>query len=98
MGQAVTLYDALAQTPFVSIYSTAEPQEDLAEMVAWREIQKEHHGTLVITVKDAQGKRLGRWEPLQFPAVQKRFAAVDRLLEARGRARGWRRREDRSQD
>jgi len=84
LGQAATLYDALAQTPFVSIYATAEPQEDLAEMVAWREIQKEHHGDLVITVKDAQGETLGQWEPLQFPAVEKRFAEVDSLLEAQG--------------
>jgi len=88
LGQAATLYDALAQTPFVSIYATAEPQEDLAEMVAWREIQKEHHGDLVITVKDAQGKTLGQWEPLQFPAVEKRFAEVDSLLEAQGPCKG----------
>ena len=88
LGQAVTLYDALATTPFVSLYSTAEPQEDLAEMVAWREIQKEHHGSLVITVKDAQGKTLGQWEPLHFPAVEKRFAAVDGLLESPGTCTG----------
>jgi hypothetical protein len=83
-GQAAAVYDALAQSPFVSVYATAEPQDDLAETVAWREIQKEHHGDLVITVKDAQGKTLGQWKPLQFPAVQRRFAEVDRLLEAEG--------------
>jgi hypothetical protein len=87
-AQAAALYDALAQTPFVSVYATAEPQEDLAEMVAWREIQKEHQGDLVITVKDAQGKTLGQWEPLQFPAVERRFAEVDRLLEAQGPCSG----------
>jgi hypothetical protein len=88
MGQAATVYDALAQTPFVSLYSTAEPQEDLAELVAWREIQKEHHGDLVITVGDAHGKSLGRWAPLSFPAVQKRFAEVDKLLEQQGPCKG----------
>ena len=72
----------------MSVYATAEPQEDLAEMVAWREIQKEHHGDLVITVKDAQGKTLGRWEPLQFPAVHQRFVDVDKLLEAQGPCKG----------
>jgi hypothetical protein len=88
MGQAAAVYDALAQTPFVSVYATAEPQEDLAELVAWREIQKEHHGGLVITVKDAQGKTLGRWEPLSFPAVARRFAEVDRLLAQQGPCSG----------
>ena len=87
-GQAAALYDALAQTPFVSVYATAEPQEDLAEMVAWRAIQKEHHGDLVITVEDASGKILGRWEPLSFPAVQRRFVDVDRLLERQGSCDG----------
>jgi hypothetical protein len=88
MGQAVTLYDALAQSPFVSLYATAEPQEDLAELVAWREIQKEHQGKLVITVEDARGKMLGRWEPLSFPAVQRRFVEVDRLLALQGPCKG----------
>ena len=57
-------------------------------MVAWRKIQKEHRGNLVITVKDAHGKTLGQWEPLQFPAVQQRFAEVDKLLDAQGPCKG----------
>lgn len=80
LRQALGLYDALALTPFVTVYSTAEPQDDLAELVAWREIQKQHHGDLVITVTNAEGKRVGRWEPLSFPAVDKRLQQVDRLL------------------
>ena len=80
IGQATTVYDALAQTPFVSLYATASAQEDFAELVAWREILKEHHGDLVIAVNDARGKTLRRWEPLTFPEVQKRFADVDKLL------------------
>lgn len=84
MAEAATVYDALAQTPFVSVYATAEPQDDLAELVAWREIQKEHDGDLVITVKDAKGRTLGRWEPLKFPAVERRFAEVDSLLALQG--------------
>jgi hypothetical protein len=80
LGKAVTVYDALAQTPFVSLYATATDQEDFAELVAWRDILKQHHGDLVIAVNDARGKSLGRWEPLTFPEVQKRFADVDKLL------------------
>ena len=80
VGKAASVYDALAQTPFVSLYATATDQEDFAELVAWREIQKQHHGKLVIEVDDARGKTLGRWKPLTFPEVQKRFADVDELL------------------
>ena len=77
--QAANVYDALAHTPFVSLYATASAQEDFAELVAWRQILKQHHGDLVIAVNDARGKTLRRWEPLTFPEVQKRFADVDKL-------------------
>ncbi len=80
VGKAATVYDALAQTPFVSLYATATDQEDFAELVAWHEIMKQHHGNLVIEVNDARGKTLRQWEPLTFPEVQKRFADVDKLL------------------
>ncbi len=84
LAKAATVYDALAQTPFVSLYATATSQEDFAELVAWYEILKQHHGDLVIEVNDAHGKALGRWEPLTFPEVQKRFADVEKLLASQG--------------
>jgi hypothetical protein len=80
IGQAATVYDALAKTPFVSLYGTASPMEDFAELVAWHEVLRQHHGDLVITLRDAHGKTLGEWKPLTFPRVQKRFAEVDKLL------------------
>jgi hypothetical protein len=80
MGQAAMVYDALAKTPFVSLYGTASPMEDFAELVAWYEILTQHHGDLVIAVSDAHGKTPGEWKPLTFPWVQKRFAEVDALL------------------
>ena len=83
VGQAAAVYDALAQTPFVSLYATAASSEDLAELVAWHEIQSQHDGDLVITVNDAHGKTLRRWEPLTFPEVQKRLPDVDWLLASR---------------
>jgi hypothetical protein len=87
-AQAATVYDALGQTPFVSLYATASPREDFAELVAWHEILRQHHGDLVIEVDDANGNNLGRWEPLMFPEVQKRFAAVDKLLASKGTCSG----------
>jgi hypothetical protein len=80
VGQAASVYDALARTPFVSLYATASNMEDFAELVAWHEVLKQHHGDLIIEVNDARGKTLRRWEPLTFPGVQKRFADVEELL------------------
>lgn len=80
IGKAAAVYDALAQTPFVSLYATASRNEDFAELVAWDEVLKQHEGNLVIEVNDTHGKILERWEPLTFPKVQKRFAEVDELL------------------
>jgi hypothetical protein len=84
LEKAQTVYDALAQTPFVSLYSTASAWEDFAELVAWHEVLKQHQGDLVIEVDDASGKSLKHWEPLTFPEVQKRFVDVDELLAAQG--------------
>jgi hypothetical protein len=80
VGQAAGVYDALAQTTFVSLYSTASASEDFAELVAWHEIEKQHHGDLVITVNDDRGRTLRQWEPLTFTEVQKRLLDVETLL------------------
>ena len=82
-GKAVTVYDSLAQNPFVSLYATASEREDLAELVAWREIMTRHDGNLRIEVSDSQGNILRRWEPLTFPGVKERFAEVDELLASK---------------
>jgi len=82
-GGAVTLYDSLAQSPFVSLYATASEREDLAELVAWRVIMNQHGGNLIIAVADSEGKVLGHWEPLTFPGVKKRFEEVDELFASK---------------
>jgi hypothetical protein len=87
-GQAATVYDALARTPFVSLYATASRLEDFAELVAWHEILKQHHGNLVIEENNSRGERLRHWEPLTFPGVQKRFADVDELLASQTACHG----------
>lgn len=80
VGQAVTIYDALAETPFVSLYATTTAQEDLAELVAWDAVQRRFGGTLVISILDVDGTLLKRYEPLGFPGVKARMARVDELL------------------
>jgi hypothetical protein len=81
-GKAVIVYDSLAQSPFVSLYATASEHDDLAELVAWRQIMS-HGGNLSIEVKDSQGKTLRRWEPLTFPGVKERFMEIDELLDSK---------------
>lgn len=87
-AQAEATYDALSRTPFVSLYATASELEDFAELVAWHEILRQHHGDLIIEVTDAHGKTLKQWDPLTFPGVQGRFASVDELLASQGDCRG----------
>jgi hypothetical protein len=84
IGQAATVYDALAQSPFVSLYATASEQEDFAELVAWREVMRQHQGNVVIELKNANGLIKRRWEPLTFPGVQRRFSQVDEILSSQG--------------
>jgi hypothetical protein len=82
MARAAGVYNALAQTPFVSLYATASRQEDLAELVAWHEIYTQDRGDLTIELKDAEGKIVNRWHPLSFPRVRDRFADVEQLLSS----------------
>jgi len=80
IAKASDVYDALAQTPFVSLYATASRQEDLAELVTWHEIYTQDGGDLIIGLKDAGGKTIEEWHPLRFPRARERFADVEKLL------------------
>jgi hypothetical protein len=80
IAKASAVYDALAQTPFVSLYATASRQEDLAELVAWYEICTEDSGNLIIALKDTRGRTVDEWHPLSFPKVRERFIDVEKLL------------------
>lgn len=78
--KASGVYNALEETPFVSLYATASRQEDLAELVAWYEIYTQDGGDLMIDLKDAGGNTIEEWHPLSFPKVRERFADVEKLL------------------
>ena len=77
--KAADVYDALSNSPFVSLYATASSAEDFAELVAWNEV-RHMHGNLVIELTDRHGAVLRRWKPLTFPGVMKRFEYVDEFL------------------
>jgi len=84
VGRSDTIYDALARTPFVSLYATAAAPEDLAELVTWREIAQQRKGSLTITISDADGNQVKRYEPLAFPAVKARMERLGQLLREAG--------------
>ena len=73
------VYNSLSKTPFISLYATSSAREDFAELVAWRELQKLYGGILTIDVKNSRTNTDEKWHPLNFPAVEERFAKVDEL-------------------
>jgi len=79
-GRARITYDALATSPFVSLYATAAPAEDLAELMAWHVVSRDHGHKIWLTVRAADGALLGRYEPMQFPGVRARLPLLDQLL------------------
>lgn len=83
IGKAQALYQDLSRTPFVSLYATAAAPEDLAELVAWERMSSQLHQKLAIVVKDAKGRVVYRYAPLEAPLVRARFAAVKKLLARR---------------
>jgi len=80
---APKVYDALAASPFLSLYSTAAASEDIAELVAWYEELKLRNANLVIEVSTAQGSTIKKYRPLEFPLVVERYRAVQELLSMR---------------
>jgi len=80
MDKAQSVYDALALSPFVSLYATASASEDIAELVAWYQMSRTHGAGFMIQIDDAQGKNIKRYEPLTFPLVRARFRNVKELL------------------
>lgn len=80
-GRARTTYDALANSPFVSLYATAAPAEDLAELTAWHVVSHHYGHKIRLIVRDAGGAVLAHYEPMQFPGVRARLPLLDKLLD-----------------
>jgi hypothetical protein len=80
IGDAASLYRGLRRTPFVSLYASVAPSEDLAELVAWQQLSARWHVPLRIVVRRADGSTAFAYKPLQAPAVRARLAGVATLL------------------
>ena len=81
MGDAPGYYEALRASPFVSFYSTAAAAEDLAELAAWRELTSRPGQSLMLRIRDEEGRTVYQYEPLKSPEVQSRFEAMQAFLE-----------------
>ncbi len=81
-SRARATYDALADSPFVSLYASASPAEDLAELMAWHVVSGRLGHKIRLTVRAADGALLGRYEPMQFPGVRARLPLLEKLLDA----------------
>jgi len=80
MRMADAIYAALADTPFVSLYSTAAAPEDFAELVTWHELLRRRQATLTIEIYSADGQLAKQYQPFTFPRVTERFAQLDEFL------------------
>jgi hypothetical protein len=80
INDAGTLYHGLRQTPFVSLYASVAPEEDLAELVAWQQLSARGHTPLTIVVRRADGTTAFEYTPLQASAVRERLVSVSTLL------------------
>lgn len=76
-ARSLALYTALAQSPFVSLYSTASAGEDFAELAAWSALSQRDKTPLIFEVRDRDGQVVLRVEPLKQPMVQTRLHATD---------------------
>ncbi len=80
LSQSPALYRSLAQTPFVSLYSTASAGEDFAELMAWRALSSRFATPLKIQVLDERGAEIVSIEPLKSPSVRLRLEAAEAVL------------------
>ncbi|WP_243391191.1 hypothetical protein [Xanthomonas prunicola] len=81
LSQAPALYRALAESPFVSLYSTTLASEDFAELIAWRELSQRLDVGLTIWTRDSSGNVVARFDPLSSTSVQARMAKANDVLQ-----------------
>jgi hypothetical protein len=75
---AADLYDALARTPFISVYASCDSHDDLAELVAWTELTVRLHQPYRILISKG-GIVIRVIEPAQSNLVQARLKYLSQL-------------------
>ena len=78
IAQAAELYEALSHTPFISVYSSCDSHDDLAELVAWTELTGRLHQPYRIVISN--GANIVRvFEPAQSNLVRARQKFLSEL-------------------
>jgi hypothetical protein len=78
VARAADLYEALAQTPFISVYASCDSHDDLAELVAWTELTGRLHQPYRILI--SKGANVVRViEPAQSHLVRARLNYLGQL-------------------
>jgi hypothetical protein len=78
VAHAAGLYDALGHTPFISVYSSCDSHDDLAELVAWTELTGRLHQPYRIVISNG-AKVLHVIEPAQSGLVRARLKYLSQL-------------------
>jgi hypothetical protein len=78
IAKARTLYEELSRTPFVSVYASLIVVEDIAELVAWRQMTEKYGQPYRIDVRDGTGA-IYSYEPMQSPLVRSRLSQLGRF-------------------
>ena len=78
IGKARTLYEDLERTPFASVYASLMVGEDLAELVAWRQITEKYGQPYRIEVRDG-AEVIYAYEPMKSSLVRSRLDELRRF-------------------
>jgi hypothetical protein len=80
LGEAVAVYEELAETPFASLYGSNNWHDDIAELVAWSHLTRRMGQPYRIEIRD-HGKLIHAYEPMKNPRVHNRLPLLKRFYD-----------------
>ncbi|MDC0710798.1 hypothetical protein POL68_20145 [Stigmatella sp. ncwal1] len=79
LDKTPSVYTALSQTPFASLYGSNNWHDDIAELVAWYTLTQVLHQPYRIELRD-QGNLVYSYEPMNSPLVRSRFVYLQQFF------------------
>lgn len=76
--QAQALYEDLKRTPFVSVYASLMVIEDIAELLAWRQMTEQYGQPYRIEIR-SDGELIYSYEPMKSSLVRSRLGLLKRF-------------------
>ncbi|OOQ57921.1 hypothetical protein BC343_13500 [Mucilaginibacter pedocola] len=77
-AEALTVYAALAKTPFASLYSMASWHEDLAELLTIYHLTEKYKQPFRVSVS-CKGREIAHYEPMRSALVRQRIKVLQRF-------------------